>query len=89
MIYFHDDDRVIVVASNAGSARHPAWYQNLVAHPDVSFAGRAMRASVVDEAEHDRLWALADRVFPAFANYRRAASKLGRTIPLVQLKSWA
>jgi deazaflavin-dependent oxidoreductase (nitroreductase family) len=85
IIYFDDDDGVIIAASNAGSGRHPSWYHNLVAHPEVTFAGRAMRASVVDDTEHDQVWALADRVFPAFANYRRAASKLGRKIPLVQL----
>lgn len=38
-----------------------------------------------DEAECARLRILADRVFPAFANYRRDAAKLNRTIPIVQL----
>lgn len=39
IIYFHDGDRVTIAASNAGSSRHPAWYHNLRAHPDVTFAG--------------------------------------------------
>ena len=30
-------------------------------------------------------WKLADRVFPAFASYRRAAAKVDRSIPIVQL----
>jgi len=86
VIYFHDGDRVTIVASNAGSPRHPSWYHNLRVHPDVVFAGRAMRATVVrDEAERARLWPLADRVFPTFASYRRDAAKVNRTIPLVQL----
>jgi len=85
-IYFHDGDHVTIAASNAGSPRHPAWYHNLRAHPDVNFAGIPMRANVVDdEAEQERLWVLADRVFPAFASYRRDAAKLNRTIPIVQL----
>ncbi|MGH9233613.1 MAG: nitroreductase/quinone reductase family protein [Acidimicrobiales bacterium] len=76
----------MIAASNAGSARHPAWYHNLRAHPDVNFAGIPMRAIVVDDAaEQERLWVLADRVFPAFASYRRDAAKLNRTIPIVQL----
>src|SRR5437879_2217718 len=59
-IYFHDGDRVTVAASNAGSARQPGWYHNLRAHPDVTFGGIAMRATVVsDEAERQRLWTLA------------------------------
>jgi deazaflavin-dependent oxidoreductase (nitroreductase family) len=86
IIYFHDGERVTIVASNAGSSRNPAWYHNLCAHPDVTFGGVPMRASVVtDVGERARLWVLADRVFPAFAAYRRDATEAGRTIPLVQL----
>ena len=86
IIYFHDGDRVTIVASNAGSPRHPSWYHNLRAHPEVRFGGVAMRATVVeDERERNRLWPLADRVFPAFASYRRDAARTNRTIPIVQL----
>jgi deazaflavin-dependent oxidoreductase (nitroreductase family) len=86
IIYFHDGERVTVAASKAGDPRHPAWYHNLRAHPDVTFGGIPMRATVVaDDAERERLWVLADRVFPAYASYRRDAAKANRTIPLVQL----
>ena len=45
-----------------------------------------MRATVVsDEAERERLWPLADRVFAPYAAYRRDAAKADRTIPIVQL----
>ena len=88
VIYFHDGERVTIVASHAGYPRHPAWFHNLVARPDVTFGSRPMRAAVVaDEAERERLWKLADRVFPPYANYRRAAAKSGRTVPIVQLVS--
>jgi deazaflavin-dependent oxidoreductase (nitroreductase family) len=86
IIYFHDGDRVTIAASNAGAPRHPAWFHNLQADPQVTFGGSSMLATVVvDAAERERLWALADRVFPAFANYRRDAAKVDRTIPLIQL----
>jgi deazaflavin-dependent oxidoreductase (nitroreductase family) len=86
VIYFHDEDRVTIVASNAGSARHPAWYHNLRAHPDVTLNGIPMRATVVtDEGTRQRLWPLADRVFGPFAKYRRDAAKVNRMIPIVQL----
>jgi deazaflavin-dependent oxidoreductase (nitroreductase family) len=86
IIYFHDAERVTIVASNAGSSKHPAWYHNLRADADVIFGGTPMRATVVDdEAERQRLWRLADRVFPAFATYRRDAAKADRTIPIIQL----
>jgi deazaflavin-dependent oxidoreductase (nitroreductase family) len=85
-LYFHDGDRVIIVASKLGWPTHPAWYHNLRADPDVVFGGRPFTAHVVDdEADRSRLWALADRVFPPFANYREWAAQSGRTIPLVAL----
>ncbi len=88
IIYFNDAEhhqRVIVAASNGGAARNPDWYHNLVANPEVTFGRLPMRATVVDDTERDRLWSLADNVFPAFPRYRRAAAAQGRTIPLVAL----
>jgi deazaflavin-dependent oxidoreductase (nitroreductase family) len=86
VIYFHDGERVTIVASKLGLPEHPAWFHNLVANPEVTFGGIPMRATVVgDEAERQRIWALADRVFAPYAAYRREAAKVGRTIPLVQL----
>lgn len=88
VIYFHDGDRVTIVASKAGAARHPAWFHNLRAHPDATFGGIHMRAAEVsDEGERQRLWTLADRVFAPYATYRHDAAKAGRTIPIVQLTS--
>jgi deazaflavin-dependent oxidoreductase (nitroreductase family) len=69
--------RVFVVASKAGAPRHPAWFHNLRANPDVTvelgdrtFSARAV--ITVDE-ERDRLYGLVaggdyekntERVFP-------------------------
>jgi deazaflavin-dependent oxidoreductase (nitroreductase family) len=86
VIYFHDGERVTIVASKLGLPQHPAWFHNLQADPDVTFGGVSMRALVVsDEAERRRLWTLADRVFAPYAAYRQEAAKANRTIPIVQL----
>jgi deazaflavin-dependent oxidoreductase (nitroreductase family) len=86
VIYFHDGERVTIVASKLGFEKHPAWFHNLRAHPDVTLGGIPMRATVVDdEAERHRLWTLADHVFAPYAAYRREAAKVNRTIPIVQL----
>lgn len=86
VIYFHDEDRVTIVASKLGLPSHPAWFHNLQTHPEVTFGGIPMRATVVgDEAERQRLWVLADRIFAPYAAYRREAAKANRTIPIVQL----
>jgi deazaflavin-dependent oxidoreductase (nitroreductase family) len=86
VIYFHDGDRVTIVASKLGMREHPAWFHNLRADPEVVLGGAPMRATVVeDEAERERLWTLADRVFAPYAVYRREAAEAGREIPIVQL----
>lgn len=87
VIYFHDGDAVVVVASYRGEPRHPAWFHNLVANPVVQLNGRPHRATVVrDEVQLQRLWALADNVFAPYATYRRrAAAASGRVIPIVRL----
>lgn len=86
LIYFHDGDRVILTASNAGAAHHPAWYHNLRAHPEVTYGGLPMRAAVVDDpADTRRLQELGDRTFPAFATYRAQAATAGRSVPIIQL----
>ncbi|HEX5310084.1 MAG TPA: nitroreductase/quinone reductase family protein [Solirubrobacteraceae bacterium] len=87
VIYFHDDERVIVFASKAGRPGNPAWYYNMRANPDVLFGGQPFRAEIVEgQVERDRLWQLADRVFPAFATYRARAAVAGRQIPVIQLR---
>src|SRR3954451_8336798 len=86
VIYFHDGERVTIVASKLGMPQHPAWLHNLRAHPEVKLSGRRFHAEVVeDESERARLWQLADRVFPAYSVYRERAARAGRSIPIVQL----
>jgi deazaflavin-dependent oxidoreductase (nitroreductase family) len=86
VIYFHDGERVTIIASKLGLPHHPAWFHNLRAHPEVKLGGQPYHAEVVEgDAERARLWQLADRVFPAYATYRDRAAKAGRTIPIVQL----
>jgi deazaflavin-dependent oxidoreductase (nitroreductase family) len=86
VIYFHDGERVTIIASKLGLPQNPAWFHNLRAEPDVTFGGIPMRAAVVeDEADRRRLWGLADRVFAPYAVYREEARRAGRKIPIVQL----
>jgi len=86
VIYFHDGDKVTIVASKLGLPEHPSCFHNLRANPDVRLGDHPFRAEFVDdESERDRLWQLADRVFPAYVAYRQRAEQTGRTIPIVQL----
>ena len=86
VVYFHDGDDVVLMPSRLGDPRDPGWFHNAVAHPEVVLGGERFRAEVVnDPHEVARLWPLADRVFPAYAAYRRRAAMAGRTIPLLRL----
>jgi deazaflavin-dependent oxidoreductase (nitroreductase family) len=86
VIYFHDGDRVTIIASKLGRPEHPSWFHNIRANPDLRLGGQPFRAEVVeDEPSRRRLWALAERVFPAYAVYRERAARAGRTIPILQL----
>jgi deazaflavin-dependent oxidoreductase (nitroreductase family) len=87
VIYFHDGDRVTIIASKIGLPHHPAWFHNLRVHPEVKLGGQPFLAEVIDhEPERVRLWQLADRVFPPYADYRERAARAGRAIPIVQLR---
>jgi deazaflavin-dependent oxidoreductase (nitroreductase family) len=86
VIYFHDGEKVTLIASKAGAPEHPSWFYNARANPEVRLNGQPFRAEVIeDERSRKRLWALADRVFPPFSTYRESAARRGRTIPILQL----
>src|SRR5919107_740238 len=60
LIFGRDGDRLVVVASKGGAPRHPAWYLNLVAHPEVEVQVQAetfrARARTAGGEERERLW---------------------------------
>jgi deazaflavin-dependent oxidoreductase (nitroreductase family) len=86
VLYFHDGDDVILVASKGGAPEHPAWFHNARANPEVRLGEERFSAEVVADADdRARLWVLADRVFPPFARYRNRTARAGREIPLVRL----
>lgn len=86
VVYFHDGDDVVLVASSFGRDKHPGWYHNLRAHPDVTLNGRRFRAAEVsDAAEYERLFGLATRVYAGYADYRERTAAIGRRIPVLRL----
>jgi F420H(2)-dependent quinone reductase len=87
LVYRTDGDRLVVVASNGGAARHPAWWLNLRTHPhttvQVGRERRAVSASEATGAERDRLWELMVDLHAGYADYQR---KTRRRIPVVVLE---
>ncbi|HEY7094729.1 MAG TPA: nitroreductase family deazaflavin-dependent oxidoreductase [Ktedonobacterales bacterium] len=85
MGYRLDGDRIVVIAADAGADKHPDWYYNLLAHPEVivelgteRFPARAVVASA---AERERL--IAANVVPYFPAQQE---KTSREIPFVFLE---
>jgi deazaflavin-dependent oxidoreductase (nitroreductase family) len=84
LFYGQDGDRYLLVASNGGAPKHPAWYHNLVDHPEVeiqvgpeTFTARARTATA---EEKPALWQRMVALFPLYATYQ---AKAGREIPVV------
>jgi deazaflavin-dependent oxidoreductase (nitroreductase family) len=86
LTYLPDGDRYIVTAGNAGSDRHPAWYYNLMASPDVTVevGSESFRsvAVIADEAERGALYELFAAAYPQLSGYQ---AQTVRQIPLVVL----
>lgn len=76
-----DGDNYILVASMGGAPKHPVWYHNLMADPQVTVRDGAkvqqVRARLVtDPAERARIWALAVAAFPNYADYEKRTTRV-------------
>ena len=69
---------LVVIASNWGQTRHPAWYYNLRADPRatvvVNGATRGVRAVVATEDRRARIWQEGLKVYPGWSHYERRAA---------------
>jgi deazaflavin-dependent oxidoreductase (nitroreductase family) len=87
LAYGEHDGRYVIVASNGGAERHPAWYLNLVEDPAVQVQVRddrfAARARDATADERPALWKLMASLGPALEDYQRQS---GREIPVVILE---
>lgn len=91
VLYFSEGDDVVLIASSFGRDKHPAWYHNLTAHPQATLECRGRSGSyraveVQDEDERARLFALADKVYGGYSDYRERTAKIGRRIPVMRLE---
>jgi deazaflavin-dependent oxidoreductase (nitroreductase family) len=86
LIYGRTEASYVVVASKGGDPKHPVWYTNLVAEPEVhvQVMGEKFtaRARVAAGAERARLWDVMTEIWPDYNEYQ---TKTDREIPVVVL----
>jgi F420H(2)-dependent quinone reductase len=89
LVYAKDGDDLLVVASNGGADKPPAWLHNLKANPDVEVQvgtdRRPGRARVIDSSDpdRDRVWRLVNENNKD--RYDAYQEKTDREIPVVAI----
>lgn len=87
LIYGRMGDAFVVVASKGGHPRHPMWYLNLKANPEVGIQVQAdTLEAIARDATHDErpfLWEQMAGIWPAYDDYQE---KTVRRIPLVVIE---
>ena len=84
---FNRDGGLLIVASNAGQANHPAWYHNLSANPrcrvEIGASDYAAEATILQGEQREQAWQQVVSEAPAYKAYQTSTT---RQIPLVLLK---
>jgi F420H(2)-dependent quinone reductase len=87
LIYGRDGDDYLIVASLGGSDKHPLWYLNLEANPEVRLRVERERfvatAQTLSAAEKARVWPHLVEVYGPYADYQQ---KTERDIPVIRLR---
>lgn len=87
LIYGAAGGNYVVVASKGGAPKHPGWYLNLAAHPDVEVQILARRfraaARTASGAERAELWKQMAAIYPPYNDYQ---ARTDREIPVVVLE---
>jgi deazaflavin-dependent oxidoreductase (nitroreductase family) len=86
LLYLQDGDDFIVLASNFGQERPPAWYFNLVAQPDASVLHDGHRIPVrAENIDGDERASLIPRMTKYNAQWKRYFGTVERDLPIVRL----
>jgi deazaflavin-dependent oxidoreductase (nitroreductase family) len=87
LFYLPDGERLVLIGSNAGDDRTPAWWLNLKAQPEawaqIGRDRRRVRARQATPAERAELW---PRLVAAYRWYDDYQSRTRREIPVVILE---
>ncbi|MDH3212387.1 MAG: nitroreductase family deazaflavin-dependent oxidoreductase [Myxococcales bacterium] len=86
LLYLRDGENVVIVASMGGMSKHPVWYRNIEANPDVEVQigseKTKLRARRASDEEKAALW---PRLVAMYADYDQYQARTERNIPVVIL----
>jgi deazaflavin-dependent oxidoreductase (nitroreductase family) len=86
LVYLPEESRYTIFASKGGAPEHPAWYHNLLAHPqteiEVGSETVAVTAQELTGEERDRVYEAQVQAAPQFGEYE---TKTTRKIPVIAL----
>jgi F420H(2)-dependent quinone reductase len=89
LCYLADGDRFVVVASNGGTARYPAWWLNLSHTPRATIEVGRTRSTVTTRdaspEERARLWAELTAIAPGYLKYEARTTRPIRLVILEPL----
>ena len=84
LMYNVDGENVIPVASLGGAPKHPVWYYNLIANPDVEIElGAVNRKMLVTQATAEQKAALWPVVVANYPDYEVYQKRTERDIPVL------
>ena len=86
-----EGEDVIVVGSNFGGERHPAWTGNLLAHPDATVISGGVtvpvRATLLGPDEAEAAYAEMVEVTPVYAEYKHRTDRAIRVFRLTPVSA--
>ena len=87
LMYVPYGNQILAIASKGGSVKHPEWYHNVLAHPDVTVEVGNEKfetaARILTGAEREKAFEKAVEVFPPYGRYQKKAP---REIPVIALE---
>lgn len=85
LVYYREGDAIYLIASAGGSTKHPAWFFNLKANPEVTIElGADTLPVTITELgldERNDIWPRLIALMPQFGEYEKTTG--GRVIPLL------
>lgn len=79
VLYLKDGDQLVVIGSNAGNVRAPAWSHNLKANPEaeveIGRERRQVRGRVAEGEERAELWRKVNQMYEGFDDYDAKTSR--------------